>query len=194
MEVQITSHKEPLKKLILGVIERNSVSHVNIVRYATNDNTGFYETPRLEPLNVDLLGVEEFSKIDFTKASKNPSEVIALSSLVRLNDGRFSHLKQLDLDQQPMNGRGFITLAEKVIETVPKGYLISSGSGYHFLGEGILTDLGWHNWMKIMEGHKDLCDYQWLQMSISRGYSTLRLNATKEKTISPSPLCSIMSI
>ena len=98
--------------------------------------------------------------------------VLGLNS--RVNQYRPMHLLMLDLDD---------------ISSVPTskfakepGFLFRTGSGFHFIGSKLYPLV---EWKRKMRSFLPLASRQHYQLSLARGYATLRLTASRRKPMRP---------
>lgn len=166
---------------ILGEVSKN-ITHFNLVFYDTKLN--FYDTSN--SLGTDIIPYPKLK--DFLENQKKGNKAIALSSLVRLKNGYFAHLKQLDMDWKEYGLRELIEKIEKI--DLPGGNLLDSGKGYHFYGKELMTQKEWENWIMNAENSGEV-DEKWIDLCRERNYSCLRISSTKEKPFIPLPFCEI---
>jgi hypothetical protein len=98
--------------------------------------------------------------------------VLGLNS--RVNQYAAKHLIMLDFDDTS-------TVPVEAFAREP-GFLFRTGSGYHFLGAK-LYDLV--EWKRRMKAYGKLASPQHVDLSMKRGYATLRLTASPRKPIAP---------
>ena len=174
-----------LGSMIERLLENSSVTHLNLISYKPEG--GYF---RKLPIYAELIEVSKIKNLDKIP-NKNQSRV-GLSSLVRLSNGSVAHIKQLDLDWEIQDMGGFFQKIKNLKLGEEIGYLVESGKGYHYYGEGLLTPEGWIDWMKKAENSGEV-DKDWITCSKERGYSVLRINTTEEKPIRPKPICRLQS-
>jgi hypothetical protein len=105
--------------------------------------------------------------------------VVGLNS--RVNQYDDDHLVMIDIDA-----------VNPAVESFLKpfgGTLLKSGRGFHFIGRKIIS--GGQSWRKVMCGflrHKTLkkhIDKDHIEISLKRGYSTLRVTTSPVKPTAP---------
>lgn len=195
-KITLTGDNTPVREMLQNL--NGNVSHFNLV---------FYDTCKVSPNNYaaipDSRGNDIISASSLSEAEKlglggyAAGAAVGISSLVRLKNGTFGHMRQLDIDESLGSPNQFIWTLEKIIETMlegskvtprAEGYLVNSGSGIHYYESGLMTQREWTSWLERAERLKSV-DKNWIDLSRKRGYSALRINATKEKTSDPAVFC-----
>jgi uncharacterized protein (UPF0332 family) len=100
------------------------------------------------------------------------SYVIGLNS--RVNQYAPKHILMLDLDDMS-------TLPKDKFKDEP-GFFFRTGSGFHFIGSRLYD---YSEWKKRMKSYLPLASKQHYELSLKRGYATLRLTASSRKPIAP---------
>lgn len=98
--------------------------------------------------------------------------VLGLNS--RVNQYRPLHVLMLDLDDVS-------SVSTKKFAKEP-GFLFRTGSGYHFIGSTLYS---FAEWKRKMRSFLPLASKQHYQLSLARGYATLRLTASPRKPRRP---------
>lgn len=98
--------------------------------------------------------------------------VLGLNS--RVNQYQAQHILMLDLDDVS-------SIPTKKFTKEP-GFLFRTGSGFHFIGSRLYA---FPEWKRKMRSFLPLASKQHYQLSIARGYSTLRLTASPRKPSRP---------
>lgn len=98
--------------------------------------------------------------------------VLGLNS--RVNQYRPLHVLMLDLDDVS-------SVPTKKFAKEP-GFLFRTGSGYHFIGSTLYS---YADWKRRMRSFLPLASKQHYQLSLARGYATLRLTASPRKPHRP---------
>jgi len=186
-----------LRKMITEL--NGGISHFNLLFYDTtpvakDDYTS--HNPMITYKLTEIVPAADFQSINFDKLTQgDKNRAVGISSLVRLSDGKFRHMKQLDIDQQfPVSSffKSVSDIAVKMARSYRKencrGYLVNSGSGYHYYERGLLNQPQWEEWMKDAES-MGLVDKNWVDLGRKREYSVLRLNSTTQKPSAPVVLC-----
>ena len=193
-KITLTQDNTPLRQMISGLDE--GISHFNLLFYNTDKPPlGSYGTSDTVGTDIiparELVNAENFKPIGYTDLA------IGVSSSVRMKSGRFYHLKQLDIDQNLGSPTTFINTIEKIVDGMRgnhevgsrvEGFLVNSGSGIHYYESGLLTEKGWQAWIEKAQNVKEV-DTTWTNLSSTRGFSTLRISATKQKPVSPVVFC-----
>lgn len=98
--------------------------------------------------------------------------VIGLNS--RVNQYEPMHIIMLDFDD-------ISTIPEDKFKNEP-GFIFRTGSGFHFIGAKLYD---YETWKKRMKSFLPLASKQHYELSLKRGYATLRLTASSRKPIAP---------
>lgn len=111
---------------------------------------------------------------------KRPSDyVVGLNS--RLNQYGDAHLIMLDIDSLDASVEAHLSKIG--------GFLLRSGRGFHFIGKTVVKGKGaWEKKMKQLKRSKDLkqyLDHDHIDVSLRRGYATLRVTTSKVKPVTP---------
>ena len=186
----------PLREM-LGKLIRD-VSHFNLLFYNTNTKgaDGYLTLP--DSIGNDIVPAASLKDAEKLKLNGYANgAAIGVSSLVRLENGTFGHMKQLDIDETPAHPQAFMKSLENIIGTLldpnlscpgAEGYLVNSGSDIHYYGSELMSTREWHSWLDRAERLKSV-DKKWIELSRKREYSALRINATKEKPAVPEVFC-----
>ena len=68
-----------------------------------------------------------------------------------------------------------------------EGYVVFSGRGYHFYGNGLMDQNQWHDWIQRAREQGDV-EKKWCDIQMKRGYSILRLTNSSQKIFEPKVL------
>jgi uncharacterized protein (UPF0332 family) len=136
------------------------------------------------PFYLEIFGLKELAReavrmLDRLKVNRAEDYVVGLNS--RVNQYDDDHLIMIDIDA-----------VNPAVESILKplgGVLVKSGRGYHFIGKKIVS--GVHEWrrkMRALTRHKKMrshVDKAHIEISLKRGYSTLRITASPVKPVAP---------
>ena len=100
--------------------------------------------------------------------------VIGLDS--RMDQYRERHVLMLDFDDIPYEEMPLERLKQE------PGVLVRTESGYHFLGWRLYDK---REWVKRLKSFKDVASHDHIELSLQRGYATLRLTASPRKPFAP---------
>jgi len=175
------------------------ISHFNLLFYNTQPvaEDGYTRYNPMITYNLtEIVPAADFQSIDFDKLTQgDKNRAIGISSLVRLSDGKVRHIKQLDIDNQFSVSSFFKSVSDIAIKMAGnyrekncRGYLVNSGSGYHYYEEGLLEQSQWQEWIENAK-KSGLVDKKWINLSLQREYSVLRINSTTQKPSAPVVLC-----
>lgn len=111
--------------------------------------------------------------------AKKEDALIGILSPVEIEGGKRRHLNLLDVDRFPWfrpndELMGFFKL--------PHGFLLNSGSGYHFYGRDVVTEDIWRKY--LLRAKRDF-DERWAQGQLKAGASMLRLTSNSIKEHEP---------
>lgn len=106
------------------------------------------------------------------KVKNSEAYVIGLNS--RVNQYEPMHIIMLDFDD-------ISTIPESKFKGEP-GFIFRTGSGFHFIGSKLYD---YNSWKKRMKSFLPLASKQHYDLSLKRGYATLRLTASVRKPIAP---------
>ena len=115
----------------------------------------------------------------YFETERNGEYAIGLNS--RINQYAEKHLLMLDLD----------SVDDAAIDSLRGygGYLLRSGRGYHFIGKSVIADSAqWHTTLRALQKTPELrkhIDSNHIEMSLKRGYSTLRILESPAKPQRP---------
>ena len=136
------------------------------------------------PFYLDIYGVKQLvaGAVRFLrglKVRKSTDYVVGLNS--KVNQYKDDHLIMVDIDT-----------VNPAVETALKpigGIMLKSGRGFHFIGRKIVFgSKAWQKQMKLLLRNKSLKDHldkDHIQISLRRGYSTLRVTASPVKPTVP---------
>ncbi len=148
--------------------------------YSHHTRITFWQPPfYLRIFNYEKLSEKAKIMLASLKVRKHADYVVGLNS--RLDQYQPIHLLMLDID----------TLDTGVESELKKlgGVLLKSGRGFHFIGNKIIFGQeSWENAMKKLKRSKSLknhIDQDHIDISIRRGYATLRVTTSKIKPITP---------
>jgi uncharacterized protein (UPF0332 family) len=132
------------------------------------------------PFYLSIFGPERLAAgarelLKRLRVSRAQDYVVGLNSRVdQYND---THLVMLDFD-------AIDPAVESELARI-KGILVKSGRGFHFIGTALVQGrLQWEQTLKRLRRHKVLCrhvDRDHIDLSLARGYSTLRVTASPVK-------------
>lgn len=148
--------------------------------YAHHTRLTFWQPP----FYLGIFGVSQMVKgaarlLRGLRVRRSRDYVVGLNS--RVNQYKDNHLIMIDIDT-----------VNPAVESALKpigGMMLKSGRGYHFIGRKVV--LGVQNWrrqMKSLMRHKTLklhVDKDHIEISLLRGYSTLRVTASPVKPTVP---------
>jgi uncharacterized protein (UPF0332 family) len=148
--------------------------------YAHHTRLTFWQPP----FYLDIFGVKELAAkaaemLRSLKVRRAEDYVVGLNS--RVNQYADDHLVMIDIDA-----------VNPAVETSLKpfgGILLKSGRGFHFIGRKVIS--GIHDWRRTMKSllrHKTLkshIDRAHIEISMKRGYSTLRVTSSPIKPMTP---------
>jgi uncharacterized protein (UPF0332 family) len=136
------------------------------------------------PFYLDIYGIPQMVAggvrfLQGLKVRRSSDYVVGLNS--KVNQYKDDHLVMIDIDA-----------VNPAVEAALKpigGILLKSGRGFHFIGRKVITGLkAWQRTMKSLLRHKSLkkhLDKDHIQISLRRGYSTLRVTASPVKPTVP---------
>lgn len=199
MTFNLTKGNLPLIKFFGELGSSLGASHFNLTFYDTSPgDKGDPYDPLPENNHTDIISLEDFMLQEFMKRVNSPSEAVGLCSIFRLKDGRFAHMRQLDIDSTNVRAPSLMDEVKAILAGMNgsyrqtkniRSYLIDSGTGCHYVEEGSLTDSQWKEWLANAEKLEGLVHQQWVKASRERGYSALRLNSTRYKPNAPKLFC-----
>jgi uncharacterized protein (UPF0332 family) len=148
--------------------------------YSHHTRITIWQPPFYLPI-FDHIRLAEKAKIMLASLKVNRSEdyVVGLNS--RTNQYAENHLLMLDID----------TLDTDVEHELKKigGVLLKSGRGFHFIGNRVISgQLAWEAIMKKVKRSRALkkhIDHDHIDISLRRGYATLRVTTSAVKPITP---------
>ncbi len=148
--------------------------------YAHHTRLTFWQPPfYLEIFGVDQMAKGATKLLRGLRVKRSRDYVVGLNS--RVNQYRDDHLLMVDIDA-----------VNPAIEAALKpvgGILLKSGRGYHFIGRAIISGLEqWRRDMRALVRHKVLkrhIDKDHVEISLRRGYATLRVTASSVKPTVP---------
>jgi uncharacterized protein (UPF0332 family) len=148
--------------------------------YSHHTRLTFWQPPfYLDIIGVKKLAVETARLLNNLKVRRAGDYVVGLNS--RVNQYDDDHLVMIDIDA-----------VNPVVESSLKplgGILLKSGRGFHFIGRKIVS--GAQSWRRVLRGflrHKTLkkhVDRAHIEISMKRGYSTLRVTSSPVKPTTP---------
>lgn len=136
------------------------------------------------PFYLDIFGVKRISTeairmLSSLKVNRASDYVVGLNS--RVNQYDDDHLLMVDIDA-----------VNPAVESFLKplgGILLKSGRGFHFIGRKVIPGIKkWRRAMHALVRHKVLknhVDKAHIEISLKRGYSTLRVTASPIKPTAP---------
>jgi uncharacterized protein (UPF0332 family) len=148
--------------------------------YAHHTRLTFWQPP----FYLGIFGVNEMDRgakrlLRGLQVKKTRDYVVGLNS--RVNQYKDDHIIMIDIDA--------INPAVEAILKPFAGILLKSGRGFHFIGRQVVSGLKeWHQKMKSLLRHKKLrmhVDKNHIEMSLRRGYSTLRVTSSPVKPTAP---------
>ncbi len=144
--------------------------------YSHHTRITFWHPPfYLNIFSVNQLQIHARKMLKSLKVNRSNDYVVGINS--RLNQYEDTHLLMLDMDT-------FDSSVEVHLSKIG-GVLLRSGRGFHFIGNAIIS--GQNEWLKTMKKlryNKELKNYidqDHIEISIKRGYSTLRVTASNVK-------------
>lgn len=136
------------------------------------------------PFYLKIFGVNQIARhaialLGQLRVRKHDDYVVGLNS--KVNQYRDDHLIMVDIDT-----------VNPVVESALKpigGILLKSGRGFHFIGRKVLVGMrSWRREMKSLLRNpvlKPHLDKKHIEISIKRGYATLRVTSSPVKTTTP---------
>lgn len=136
------------------------------------------------PFYLDIFSVEQLARhakdlLGKLKVRKHTDYVVGLNS--KVNQYSDDHLVMVDVDA-----------VNPALETALKpigGILLKSGRGFHFIGRSIISGVSaWRREMKALLSNPKLkphIDRDHIEISLRRGYATLRVTASPVKPTVP---------
>lgn len=136
------------------------------------------------PFYLDIFGVSQVVNgavrmLRGLRVRKSRDYVVGLNS--RVNQYKDDHLIMLDIDA-----------VDPAVEAALKpigGILLKSGRGFHFISRNVVSGLAkWRKEMRSLTRHKTLklhVDKEHIDISLQRGYATLRVTASPVKPVTP---------
>ena len=126
-----------------------------------------------------LSGNEFGESAPLVPTQPEPEAVVGLNS--RVNQYGDDHLIMLDMDA-----------VNPAVESALKpigGILLKTGRGYHFIGRNVISGIkNWRREMRSLLRHRRLklhVDRSHVEISLQRGYSTLRVTSSPVKRTVP---------
>lgn len=148
--------------------------------YSHHTRMTFWQPPFYLPI-FNHVKLSEKAKIMLASLKVNRAEdyVVGLNS--RLNQYSDVHLLMLDIDSLD-------TEVEHELKKIG-GVLLKSGRGFHFIGSRIISgQTAWESTMKRLKrakGLKNHIDHDHIDISLRRGYATLRITTSVVKPVAP---------
>lgn len=148
--------------------------------YSHHTRITFWQPPFYLPI-FNHIKLSEKAKImlQSLKVNKSSDYVVGLNS--RLNQYSDLHLLMLDIDSLD-------TEVEHELKKIG-GVLLKSGRGFHFIGNKVIFgQITWENLMKKLKRSRVLkhhIDHNHIDISLRRGYATLRITTSPVKPVSP---------
>ena len=148
--------------------------------YAHHTRLTLWQPPfYLEVFTVDQVQVQARRMLQNLRVKRSSDYVVGVNS--RLDQYGGNHLVMLDID----------SLDSSVEAALSKlgGVLLKSGRGFHFIGNKVVE--GQTTWEKLMrqlkrsKELKDYVDHDHIEVSLRRGYATLRVTTSKIKPQAP---------
>lgn len=184
-------YKESLVNHLIREFRNREVSHVNLKEYKQQEwdsQVGVTLEEHFDPSLVSLDDlVHTFEHLSF----RGVNTLIGLTSLVRKKNGLNVQMPQLEIDVKPETPELFFEYVKSIKQLFPNcqdAYVVASGKGYHFYGTQPMTLDAWTDFMKDVSKRRTLIDKGFIEMSLSRGYSNLRLTANNYKPTLPTLL------
>jgi uncharacterized protein (UPF0332 family) len=148
--------------------------------YAHHTRITFWQPPfYLEIFTALQLQAQARRLLQNLHVKRSSDYVVGLNS--RLNQYGDAHLIMLDIDS-----------LDASVETHLRkigGFLLRSGRGFHFIGRTVVKGKGaWEKAMLKLKRSKDLkpyLDHDHIDISLRRGYATLRITTSKVKPVAP---------
>jgi uncharacterized protein (UPF0332 family) len=121
---------------------------------------------------LNTLLSQSIKMLQTLRVKESKEYVIGLNS--RINQYEDYHIIMLDFDD---------------VSSIPfdkfkgePGFFFRTHSGFHFIGSKLYT---YNDWAKTMKKHSKLASTKHYELSIKRGYATLRLTASPRKPVAP---------
>jgi hypothetical protein len=148
--------------------------------YAHHTRLTFWQPPfYLEIFGVSQMVLGATRLLKGLRVRRSKDYVVGLNS--RVNQYKDDHLIMIDIDT-----------VNPAVESALKpigGMLLKSGRGFHFIGRKIVSGVkAWRREMRALLRHKALktrIDKDHIEISIRRGYSTLRVTSSPVKPTVP---------
>lgn len=148
--------------------------------YSHHTRITFWQPPCYLPIyGPEQLGRHARKLLIALKVRRTEDYVVGINS--KLNQYKPIHLLMLDMD-----------CLDPSVETALKdigGVLLKTGRGFHFIGHHVIDgQKEWIALMKKLSRHKDLkehLDKDHIEISLRRGYSTLRVTSSPVKPVTP---------
>lgn len=148
--------------------------------YSHHTRLTFWQPPfYLEIFGIKRLAGEAGRMLKRLKVNRAEDYVVGLNS--RVNQYDDDHLIMIDIDA--------VNPAVEALLKPIGGVLLKSGRGFHFIGKKVVS--GIHNWRRALRAltrHKKLkahVDKVHIEISLKRGYSTLRITSSPVKPTAP---------
>jgi uncharacterized protein (UPF0332 family) len=133
----------------------------------------------LDIFSATQLQVQARRLLQNLKVTRPFDYVVGLNS--RLDQYGDTHLVMLDIDSLDASVESHLSKIG--------GFLLRSGRGFHFIGKRVVKGKGaWEKAMLKLKRDKDLkphLDHDHIDISLRRGYATLRVTTSKIKPIAP---------
>lgn len=132
------------------------------------------------PFYLDIYGLSQIQKqsqklMRNLRVLRSSDYVVGINS--KLDQYGTAHLLMLDIDS-------FDASVEEHLSKLG-GVLLKSGRGFHFIGNEVIEgEIAWKKSMRAIRRHKELrqyVDHDHINLSLARGYATLRVTTSKIK-------------
>jgi uncharacterized protein (UPF0332 family) len=138
--------------------------------YTHHNRITFWQPPfYLDIFSPKKLAVHAGKLLKSLRVKKHNDYVLGINS--RVNQYTSSQILMLDIDS-------FDTEIESVLASIG-GILLKSGRGFHFIGDKLIVDdKAWRKLLRSLSRDKVLkryIDHKHIDISLARGYSTLRI-------------------
>ena len=148
--------------------------------YSHHTRITFWQPPFYSPIyGPNQLAKHARKLLKALRVRRTEDYVVGINS--KLNQYKPIHLLMLDMD-----------CLDSAVETALKdigGVLLKTGRGLHFLGHDVIDgQKEWISIMKKLRSNKDLKDHldmDHIEISLRRGYSTLRVTSSPVKPVTP---------
>ena len=139
--------------------------------HALTDEVGCYMFHR-QTYDYRFIGVDEHLKASLVQME---SKGFVLNSQVLLKDGRYAHIPLLDFLCEVNDKNTSRVIAGLKLLDLKHGYLMYSGSSYHFIGSDVLCESDYKSLLYHSLLLSTLVDCRWVAHQLINGSSNLRM-------------------